>query len=119
MTASLLLVAGLAVSAEPAKPTLPVRMLSLATDPSHLRVDGQRLYLSGFHSHKLSGVRSDGKQPAQELTLDAFETYHKGDNNQEIREIRTAAGGDLALAAGKIFVGQVFQGSLLVVDQAT
>src|SRR4051794_4026895 len=119
MTPSLLLVAGLVIAAEPEKRTLPVRMISLATDPAHVRPDGQRLYISGFHASKLCAVTSDGRKPLRELSLDAYETYRKPDNGQELRTIQTAAGGDLALARGKIFVGQVFQGSLLVVDQET
>jgi DNA-binding beta-propeller fold protein YncE len=119
MIASILLLAGLTIGAEHDKLTLPARTLALSTDPAHLRITGKRLYLSGFHSGKLVMVGAGGKKPARELRLDAFETYRTDPKQGEIREIRHAAGGDLVLANGKIFVGQVFQGSLLVVDQAT
>jgi DNA-binding beta-propeller fold protein YncE len=119
MNASLLLLAGLTIGAEPDKVTLPTRVLSLPTDPAHLRIAGKRLYISGFHSGKLVTVSTRGKGPARELRLDAFETYRTDPKKGEVREIRHAAGGDLVLADGKLFVGQVFQGSLLVVDRAT
>jgi DNA-binding beta-propeller fold protein YncE len=119
MTASLLLLVGLTIGAELDKATLPTRMLSLSTDPAHLRIAGRRVYISGFHSGKLVMVPAGGKKPAKELRLDAYETYRTDPKKGEVREIHHAAGGDLVLASGKIFVGQVFQGSLLVVDQAT
>src|SRR5947208_1376071 len=120
MMASLLLLAGLMLGAAPDKvPTLPTRMLSLPTDPAHLRVAEKQLFISGFHSGKLVMVPPGGKKPAQELRLDAYETYRIDPKQGEVREVRHAAGGDLVVANGKIFVGQVFQGSLLVVDQAT
>ena len=119
MTASLLLLAGLTIGTELDKVTLPTRRLSLSTDPAHLRIAGKRLYISGFHSGKLVMVPASGKKLAMELRLDAYETYRTDPEKGEVREIRHAAGGDLVLANGKIFVGQVFQGSLLVVDQAT
>src|SRR5687767_10553145 len=100
MTASLVLLAALAAGPGPARVTLPARVLPLPTDPAHLRVDGERLYLSGFHSGKLVMVPTAGARPVKELRLDA-------------------SGGDLVLANGKVFVGQVFRGSLLVADQAT
>jgi hypothetical protein len=100
MTPSLLLLASLALAAEPEKVQLPVRMLPLETDPACLRVDCQRLFLSGFHSHKLSAVPASGNKAAQVLWLDT-------------------AGGDLVLAGNRIFVGEVFGGSLLVVDRAS
>src|SRR5437870_10319899 len=103
MTTSLLLMAGLALAAEPEKQTLPVRMLSLSTDPAHVRIDGNRLFISGFHSGKLVAVNSSGKKRAKQLPLDSHETYRIGEAGQEIREIRKGTGGDLALAAGKIF----------------
>ena len=118
MTASLLLLAGLTIGAELDTVTLPTRMLALSTDPAHLRIAGKRLYISGFHSGKLVMVPAGGKKSAKELRLDAYETYRIDPKQGEVREIRHAAGGDLVLANGKIFVGQVFQGSLLVVDQA-
>src|SRR5262249_50620577 len=104
MTPSLLLLTGLFIAAEPEKPTLPVRVVSLATDPAHVRPDGQRLYISGFHASKLSAVNLDGKIPTRELLLDAYETYRMGENGQEHRTINRAAGGDVALARGKIFI---------------
>jgi DNA-binding beta-propeller fold protein YncE len=119
MTASLLLLAGLAFGAEPAPVTLPARVLSLPTDPAHLLVDGKRLYVSGFHSGKLVRISARGKKAANELLLDAFENYRTDPEQGEVREVRRAAGGDLVLADGKIFVGQVFQGTLLVVDRET
>ncbi len=119
MTSLLLLLAGLMIGAEPDKVTLPTRMLTLPTDPVHLRIAGKRLYVSGFHSGKLVMVPARGKKPAKELRLDAYETYRTDPKKGEVREIRHAAGGDLVLANGKIFVGQVFQGTLLVVDQVT
>jgi hypothetical protein len=121
MSASLLVLAGLLLAPAPApkQPTLPVRMLSLPCDPSHVRIKGKQLFISGFHAQKVAVVAADGKEPAKVLLLDAYEHYHQGRNGGEIREIRRAAGGDLVLASGKIFVGQIFQGSLLVVDQQT
>jgi hypothetical protein len=120
MAASLLVLVGLAIGAEPDTATLPTRMIALSTDPAHLRIAGkQRLYISGFHSGKLVMVPGHPKKPSKELRLDAYESYRTDAKKGEIREIRHAAGGDLVLANGKIFVGQVFQGSLLVVDQAT
>src|SRR3954468_2898390 len=112
MTASLLLLAGLTVGGKPDALTLPTRMLSLPTDPAHVRVAGKRLYVSGFHSGKLVMAPAGGKRPAKELRLDAFEAYRADPKKGEVREIRHAAGGDLVLANGKIFVGQEFQGSL-------
>jgi hypothetical protein len=119
MTASLLLLAGLMIEPELDKATLPARRLSLSTDPAHVRIAGKWLYLSGFHSGKLVMTPASGKKPAAELRLDAYESYRTDPKKAEVREIRHAAGGDLVLAGGKIFIGQVFQGSLLVVDQAT
>src|SRR5688572_5322062 len=106
MTASLLLLAGLTIGAQPDKATLPTRMLSLPTDPGHLRVAGKQLYISGFHSGKLVMARTGGEEPARELRLDAYESYRDDSVKGEVREIRQASGGDLVLADGKIFVGQ-------------
>jgi hypothetical protein len=119
MTATLLVLAGLTIGAELDKVTLPTRMLPLSTDAAHLRIDGERLYISGFRSGKLVMAPAGGEKPAKELRLDAYETYRIDPKKGEVREIRQAAGGDLVLASGKLFVGQVFQGSLLVVDEAT
>ncbi len=111
------------MGSEPDKVNLPARMFSLSTDPAHLRVDGKRLYISGFHSGKLVRERwpgkKAGKETVKELRLDAFEHYRTDRNMGDVREIRTAYGGDLVLANGKIFLGQVFQGTVMVVDQAT
>jgi WD40-like Beta Propeller Repeat len=116
---SLLLFAGLAVGAEPEPITLPARALKLPTDAAHLRVDGGQLYVSGFHSQKLVTATVGRKKSVKELPLDAFEDYRTDPDGCEVREVRRAAGGDLVLAAGKLFVAQVFQGSVLVVDRDT
>ena len=98
---------------------LPAHVLPLPADPAYLRVDGEQLYVSGFHARKLVMLIRDRPKATCELPLDAFEHYHTDPEQGEVREIRRAAGGDLVLAAGKVFVGQVFQGSVLVVDRNT
>jgi len=117
--ASLLFLAGLAVGAENKPLTLPARAMTLPTDSADVRVDGRQLYVSGFHSCKLVTATVGRKRSVRELPLDAFEDYRTDRDGGEVREVRRAAGGDLALAAGKVFVGQVFQGSVLVVDRDT
>jgi hypothetical protein len=113
----LLLLAGLAAGAEPPALTLPARVRSLPADPYHLRVDGDQVYVSGFHAQKLVALTAGRKRSARELPLDAYEDYRTGPEGREVREVRRAAGGDLVLAAGKVFVAQVFQESVLVVDR--
>ena len=119
MIGSLLLLAGLTVGAEPKPLTLPARSLPLPTDPAYLRADGEQLFVSGFHAHKLVTLVVGRKRSVRELPLDAYEDYRTDPEQGEVREIRRAAGGDLVLAGGKVFVAQVFQGSLLVVDRNT
>jgi len=119
MTGILLLLAGLAAGAERPALSLPVRIQPLHADPYHLQVDGDQVYVSGFHAQKLVTLTAGRKKPARELPLDAFEDYRADPAGREVREVRRAAGGDLALAAGKLFVAQVFQGSVLVVDRPT
>jgi hypothetical protein len=119
MIASLLLLAGLTTEATSGKVILHARTVLLPTEATHLRIAGGRLFISGFHSGKLVMMPAGGREPAKELRLDAYEAYRPDPAGGEIREVRRAAGGDLVLAGGKIFVAQVFQGSLLVVDQAT
>ena len=117
MTASLLLIAGLAVGSKPIE--LPARDIPLPADPTYLRVDGEQLYVSGFHAQKLVMLIPGREKATRELPLDPYESYHTDPLQGEVREIRRAAGGDLVLADDKVFVGQVFQGSLLVVDRNT
>jgi DNA-binding beta-propeller fold protein YncE len=119
MIGSLLVLAGLTAGAGPDPLTLPARLLPLPADPAHLRADGDRLYVSGFHARALVTLTAGRKKSVRELALDAFEDYRTDPDRGEVREVRRAAGGDLAVAAGKVFVGQVFQGSVLVVDRET
>lgn len=114
MTAFLLLAAF-----APVPIPLPARVLPLPADPAHLRVDGDQLYVSGFHAGKLVMLVRDRPKATCELPLDAYENYFTDREQGEVREITRASGGDLTIAAGKVFVEQVFAGSLLVVDRNT
>lgn len=98
---------------------VPVTEIPLPIRSAHLCAHDNYLFLSDFYSGKVLKVSLKQNKVVQELKLDAFEVYQKKREKGEARTIRYAAGGDITFAHGKLFVCQIFQGSLLVIDAAT
>lgn len=84
--------------------------------PHELLLVGDTLLTSNWKDGSISLVDPARKVVTRTFELDKYEAVSPRDGN---REIRTYPPGSLALADGRLFVGQVFSEVVLVIDLAT
>lgn len=84
--------------------------------PQHLVRNGNSLIVGNWNTGNITFVDPQSRSIEAVIDLDRYETTR---NRERVREIRTHPPGQLAVADGKLFLGQVFSESILVIDLAT
>jgi DNA-binding beta-propeller fold protein YncE len=98
--------------------TLRVRALEIDGIPQHLLLDQGKLYASCFHGANLAVIDARSRRLLRQVHLDAYESVTEA-RGAKTRAVHLCPPGDLVVANGKLFVGQVFSDFLVVFDIAT
>ncbi|WP_157369762.1 YncE family protein [Zavarzinella formosa] len=106
---------------KPVPPTseVAVREVRLGNGPSHLAVRDGTLFVSGFHSGRVSAHDLLSGKALRETLLDAYEVPADPKAGLPARKAHECAGGPLVSAADRLFVAQTFSEFVLVMDPAT
>lgn len=105
-------------AAQPPALTLAVRTLPVKGVPETLLVHQDRLFVACFHGSNLSVFDTNTRQETHQLFFDAYEVPANPKAGTP-RGVHRCPPGDLVVANGKVFVGQVFSDQVLVLDLKT
>jgi len=97
-------------------PGMPIYEFPDRAGPQNLLVSQGLIVAANWQGCSISIVNPSSKAIARTIDLDKYETISVSSGT---REIRTHPPGDLAIADGRLFVGQVFSEVILVIDLAT
>jgi hypothetical protein len=103
-----LLVGGRAAAQPPAKLMLPVRTIQLEERPSQILLHDGKLLVSSFQHARLAVYDVASGKRLQHAEFDGYETAD--------RSVFCCPPGEMVLANGRLFVGQIFSEHLLVMD---
>jgi hypothetical protein len=94
----------------------PIHEFPDRSGPSDLLVHGEFIITANWTGCSISIIDPSSKVIVRTIELDKYETISSRDG---AREIRGHPPGSLAIADGRLFVGQVFSDVVLVIDLAT
>lgn len=102
---------------------IPVTSIPVDGRPEKLHVAQGRLFVSSFQGANISVFDLRTRELIKKIELDAYEVYVplkvKGKVIGKTREVRLYPPGEMVVANGKVFVGQVFSDQLVVLDLKT
>jgi DNA-binding beta-propeller fold protein YncE len=103
--------------------SVPVRTIVLEESPSHFILYQDKLFVGSFHGTGVSVVDIYRRKVLQRFQLDAYEVSQpvivKGEEVLGKRDIHHYPPGEMVIANGKLFLGQIFSDFLLVYDLPT
>src|SRR5262245_3058419 len=103
--------------------SLPARTLSANGTPYHLLVHQNVLYVGCFHGANLSTYDAKTLKPIDKIHLDAYEVKVPVKQNGQVvgqkRKAYPCPPGDMIVADGRLWVGQIFSEHLLAFDLET
>ena len=87
--------------------------------PHTLLMQGSRLFIGNWQTGNISIIDPQNRTIESIIELDNYEALSSSTKTSKTREIRRYQPGNMAIADGRLFLGQVFSDFILAIDIAT
>ncbi len=110
---------GLRLNSQHAENEPPAFEFPSKDQPHTLLMHGSRLLVGNWRTGNISVIDPHSRMVESVIELDNYEVHSPSEKAIEQREIRRHQPGNMTVADGRLFLGQVFSDFILVVDMAT